>query len=305
MVERYNPVIARVMNGAIDTHVHNAPEGEMERRQDVLEAAQRAQAQGMRAIVLKNKEYSTAPLAQVVNKLVPGFTAVGAIVCDLYVGGLNPLAVDVALRQGARVVWMPTHTGHAQLERAGLLGGGDGGRPRRSPLMSEDTLRRVGEGIRLLDAEGRLVPAVHDILDLAAQHGAVIESGHIGTDELLALIQATRARGLTVICTHANFFDDAGEQKHLAAPDVLIELCNIVALGGRQTYEQLAGMIREVGAAYCVLGTDLGQFNNPYPVEGYRSFIAGLLMNGLSEEELMTVAQRNAARALHLDAEAG
>jgi hypothetical protein len=299
---QYNPVIARLMNGAIDTHVHNGPEGELERRQDVLEAAQRAQGQGMRAIVLKNKEYSTAPLAYLVNKLVPGFTAVGAIVCDLYVGGLNPLAVDMALRQGARVVWMPTHTSHAQLQRGGLLPGAGDGRPRRSTVIGEDSLRRVGEGIRLLDDAGKLLPVVHEILDLAAEHGAVIQSGHIGTDELLTLITATRERRLDVICTHANFFYGANEQKQLAAPDVFIELCNITALSGRQTYEQLAEMLRVVGASHCVLGTDLGQFNNPYPVEGYRSFIAGLLLNGVSEEDLVMAAQRNAARVLRLDA---
>ncbi|MFN8556745.1 MAG: hypothetical protein U0531_05145 [Dehalococcoidia bacterium] len=59
-------------------------------------------------------------------------------------------------------------------------------------------------------------------------------------------------------------------------------------------------MIRAAGAAHCVLGTDLGQFNNPSPAEAYRSFVAGLLLNGIPEDDMVTVAQRNASRALRL-----
>ncbi len=304
MTDTLNAVIARIMNGAIDTHVHNGPEAELERRQDVLEAAQRAQAQGMRAIVLKNKEYGTAPLATIVNKLVPGFTAVGAVVCDLWVGGLNPLAVDVALRQGARVVWMPTWTSAANLHRFGLTPGAEPPPGRRFPIGPE-SLRRIGDGIRMLDDAGRLLPVVHEILDLAAEHDAVVQSGHIGTDELRALLPATRERRLNVICTHANILLSLEEQKEVAAPDVLIELANVAVFGGRQSYEQLAEAVRNVGAERCVLGTDLGQFSNPFPVEGYRSFVAGLLLSGISEEELLLVAQRNAARVLRLDPPAG
>ena len=299
MVESNNALIERLMHGAVDTHMHNAPEAELERRQDVLEAAQRAHEQGMRAIVLKNKEYSTAPLAYLVNKLVPGFTAIGTIVCDMWVGGLNPLAVDAALRQGARVVWMPTWTSSANLRRFGLLNRA-ADEPLRAPITLR-TLQRIGEGIGLFDESGKLLPAVHEILDLAAEHHAMIHSGHIGTDELIALVQATRERRLDVICTHANMLLSPAEQKQLAAPDVLMEYSNGGPIAGRGTYADLAGMIKGVGAELCVLGTDLGQFNNPYPVEGFRSFIAGLLLNGFSEEELMWVAQRNAARVLRLD----
>jgi microsomal dipeptidase-like Zn-dependent dipeptidase len=80
-----------------------------------------------------------------------------------------------------------------------------------------------------------------------------------------------------------------------------MEHCNVVALSGRQSYAQIAEMIQAVGSQRYVLGTDLGQFNNPYPVEGYRSFVAALLLNGLSEEDLLTVALRNAVRVLRLD----
>ncbi|MFN8556743.1 MAG: DUF6282 family protein [Dehalococcoidia bacterium] len=142
----------------MDTHQHIGPEGELERRYDALDAAQQAQALGMRAIVPGHAR-PARPLAALVNRLLPGFTAVGAVVCDLWVGGLNPLAVQVALEQGARVVWMPTWTSHENLRRFDLLPGAATPPGRPLPIRVE-TLHRIGDGIRLVDNAGALVPAV-------------------------------------------------------------------------------------------------------------------------------------------------
>ena len=51
---------------------------------------------------------STVERAQVVAAAVPGVVVLGAITLNRSVGGLNPLAVEVAARQGARIVWFPT-----------------------------------------------------------------------------------------------------------------------------------------------------------------------------------------------------
>ncbi|MFN8556744.1 MAG: hypothetical protein U0531_05140 [Dehalococcoidia bacterium] len=45
----------------------------------------------------------------------------------------------------------------------------------------------------------------------------MIQSGHIGTAELVTLTKATRERGLTVICTHANMLLTVEEQRELVA----------------------------------------------------------------------------------------
>src|SRR5262245_26321465 len=57
---------ARVLAGAIDIHVHSAPD-DRPRSIDAVEVAKLARAKGMRAIVLKNHYDPTGPLAYVVR----------------------------------------------------------------------------------------------------------------------------------------------------------------------------------------------------------------------------------------------
>src|ERR1700681_4612978 len=72
-----NPT-ARALNGAIDIHVHSAPDSS-DRSVDGLEAAIMARAHGMRGIVLKNHYDSTAPLAYMVRKQVAGLEVFGGV----------------------------------------------------------------------------------------------------------------------------------------------------------------------------------------------------------------------------------
>src|SRR5207244_3864243 len=81
----------------------------------------------------------------------------GGICCDHEVGGLNPAAVEVALRTGARVVWMPTF----------------------SSVVDRRKLRLPGPGIPVIGERARLVPAAEEILRLAREHDAVVATGHI------------------------------------------------------------------------------------------------------------------------------
>ena len=62
----------------------------------------------MAGFVLKSHYGSTAERASVVRAAVPGVQTLGAIALNRAVGGINPLAVEIAAREGARTVWMPT-----------------------------------------------------------------------------------------------------------------------------------------------------------------------------------------------------
>ena len=59
--------------------------------------------------------------------------------------------------------------------------------------------------------------------------------------------------------------------------------------------------IRYIGAEHCIMGTDLGQYYNPPPAEGMRMFIALLLKNGITENEIELMAKMNPAKLLGLD----
>ena len=58
--------------------------------------------------MLKSHYAPTYERAKVVTKAVPGIQAFGAITLNHSVGGLNPVALEIAGRSGNKIVWMPT-----------------------------------------------------------------------------------------------------------------------------------------------------------------------------------------------------
>src|SRR5262245_64454209 len=137
-------------------HCHHGPDPHRARSVDAAEAVAEAAALGMAGVVLKSHAYPTGPIAILMQKTVRDLRVFGGICCDFEVGGLNPAAVEVALRTGARVVWMPTF----------------------SSVVDRRKLHLPGPGIRLLDDDGRLLPAVEEILGLVREHEAVVATGH-------------------------------------------------------------------------------------------------------------------------------
>ncbi|MEN3616265.1 DUF6282 family protein, partial [Plantactinospora sp. ZYX-F-223] len=80
----------------------------MERRIDDLDLAGRFAEVGLAGFVLKSHYVPTAERAAVVRKVRPDVDVLGALTLNGSVGGMNPAAVEIAGRQGARIVWMPT-----------------------------------------------------------------------------------------------------------------------------------------------------------------------------------------------------
>ncbi|MGH3126307.1 MAG: DUF6282 family protein, partial [Gaiellaceae bacterium] len=93
--------------GAYDLHVHVAPDVPARRIDDRM-LAQRFVGLGLAGFALKSHYTSTAERAQVVSALSPGVDVFGTLTLNWAVGGMNALAVEIAAREGARIVWMPT-----------------------------------------------------------------------------------------------------------------------------------------------------------------------------------------------------
>ena len=98
--------IDQLLKGAIDMHVHAAPDIR-ERRLDALQLARQAEQAGMKAVVLKSHCYPTAPLAYIVNQIVPGILVIGSLCLDKENGGLNPEAVEVSAELEPRLSGCP------------------------------------------------------------------------------------------------------------------------------------------------------------------------------------------------------
>ena len=162
--------------GAFDLHVHIGPDVPP-RRIDDVSLAHRCAELGLAGFALKSHYTSTAERAQVVSGVVPGVRVVGAITLNQAVGGMNALAVEIAAREGARIVWMPTVDSPA--ETAGRTDPKPGDKvPQWAKLQHE--LRGLGLGVEpvhVTDDEGRVLPETRDVLRAIARHGLVLATG--------------------------------------------------------------------------------------------------------------------------------
>jgi hypothetical protein len=103
---RFTPNVLELLEGAIDIHIHSAPDVYPRILNDV-ELALQAKDMGMQAIVVKNHFFPTEARAQLATD-VTGFPVYGGIALNLSVGGLNHHAVESSLKMGAKIVWLPT-----------------------------------------------------------------------------------------------------------------------------------------------------------------------------------------------------
>ncbi len=65
--------------------------------------------------------------------------------------------------------------------------------------------------------------------------------------------------------------------------------------------DMFAEAIKAVGADHTVIATDLGQYLNPTPADGFKEFILGLKGKGISDEQINWMAKKNPARLLGLE----
>ena len=279
------PAIDRIMEGAVDIHVHFAPDPRVERRCDALEIARDAKDMGMRGVVFKSHEYPTHPVAYTVGKVVPGISLIGGITLDVEVGGLNPMAVEASANMGGRVVWMPTFSAKADRQRQGLDG-----------------------GIYLLDQRGHLIPEVYTILEIVKQHDMVLATGHISTQESMVLVDEARNLGIhRVVVTHGTTMSfwtgmTVEDMKTLAAKGAFIEHCihAMMPLTFGLAPSKLAETLSAIGPEHCIVSTDFGQAFHPKPPEGLRMGIATLLKAGLEEVDVGMMVKDNPPRLLGL-----
>ncbi|GAA3396806.1 DUF6282 family protein [Cryptosporangium minutisporangium] len=294
-----SPLARHLVRGAYDTHVHVAPDI-MERRIDDVGLARRLAEVGLAGVVLKSHYAPTAERAQVVRGVVPAVSTLGAITLNASVGGLNPVAVEVAGRQGARIVWLPTVD--CANQRASRAQAPAGAAP---PMWAQvqDELAEAGilaPAIAVVDDDGRVVPALRDVLSLVAKHDMVLATGHLSGDEIVATVDAAVDAGVRrIVVTHPEFTSQrvpVEVQRRLAARGALMERCFTTPYTGKVAWETFFAHIRAVGPEHSVLSSDLGQPFNP-PVEDGLALLADqLLANGFTEDEVHTMAVDNSRR---------
>ncbi|MEX2261667.1 MAG: DUF6282 family protein [Bryobacteraceae bacterium] len=264
------------LHGAIDLHVHSAPDIDP-RRYDDFDLAREAAKAGMAAVLIKSHQASTVERAWLVSKVVTGIQVFGGLVLNETVGGLNPAAVRLALQLGAKEVWMPTRSSRNHRSRHGNPG-----------------------GIAIQDAECRLLPQVEEILRLLAEGDCVLGTGHLAPEESAALIHRAREVGVRkILVTHpewsATYFPIELQRQLAAGGGVFFERCFVSTTHrcGHTPFETIERAIEAVGVESTILSSDLGQPDTPPPVDGLRLYAERLRSSGFSPEQLRCMMRDN------------
>jgi hypothetical protein len=290
--------VARILEGAVDLHVHPAP-SPLPRRLDAAEAGKLAGEAGFRAIVVKSHHHSTVTdvLALESWGLKSAAARVfGGIALNGPVGGLNPKAVDLALKMGGRIVWFPTiasprhiqhHADHPDL---------------KFPKLAVRLLPE--EPIEVLD-NGRPKPEVYAILESIKEADAILASGHLAPDRITAVFEAAREVGVArLLVNHPNFVVEATyeDARRWVALGATIEhsLCMYDEESSFYHWDvdTLVAWIEAIGVEHSTLGSDLGQMSNPLPTDAFRKVVSKLLARGLDEASIRRLVCDNPAELL-------
>jgi predicted metal-dependent phosphotriesterase family hydrolase len=227
---------------------------------------------------------------------VPGIPIFGGIVLNGPYG-INPEAVQWMWRMEGgygKIVWLPTFDADNHVK----------------------TFKDAPEAIKVVDGQGKVLPAVIEVMKVCAKQNLVLCTGHASASESLALIRQAKDVGVKhVVVTHAMFTVvnmTVEQMKEAASLGAKLELDHLGTLMGPNAHmgwmthwknvsiKDNAAAIKAVGAEHFVMGTDLGQTGNPSPVDGLKAMVSGLKAEGITDAQIRTIARDNAATMLGL-----
>jgi hypothetical protein len=281
-----------LIEGSIDFHIHTGPDV-FPRLVNDIEAATQAKAAKMKAILLKNHVTGTGDRAEIASRVVD-FPVFGGIALNLPVGGVNPQAVEMALRMGAKEVWMPTiHAEHYQKAVDNV------------PMFAK-LLKSGIKGINLLQPDGSLKNEVRDVLALIAQYDGILATGHISIQEAMALVPEAKKMGIKkIVVTHPlspmeNYSISDMKQILARGATMLEHVVNDITHQMKNPIpaSKIADAIKALGPETAIMSTDSGQVINPAPVCSMENFIREMLDHGIPEKDIVLMTRDNPAGML-------
>jgi hypothetical protein len=307
----------RVLNGAIDIHVHLDPDGpgafSAERALDVFEAADIAIARGMRGMVVKaHQDMGGANAAYMIRRHKdPTFQAFGRMPANLSTGGINAATLEhfTQIRGGwGRIFEMPTVDGQYQKDPVTR-------EPQDVSTWDRERLARIRPWVKLLAPDalayvpltknGELLPEVKRVIGLMPDMRTVdsggrvvLATGHALPEEHVLVAREGRRVGLSVLITHPG---DIPQLPELAKLGAYIEMTAALVARTAASKAAAAAVIKKIGAEHIIMGTDCGTRTNPYPTDCMVMAARGLRANGITERELDLMYKVNPAKLLGLE----
>jgi Family of unknown function (DUF6282) len=292
----YPGIEDELLDGAIDHHIHAYPDF-VHRSQDMLGIAVQASKSKMRAIAFKDHWNLSAGEAYLVQQQIDEMVRDGRLEhrVEVYGGlglnlGINPEAVEVGLKYpNFKCIWLPTFKSFGWARFAGL------------DPDEENYVRLVG-------ANGEVLPNTRRVFELAADAGVAVALGHTDFEELVPLATLARELGVRTVLDHPLLELNKlllSEMEQLAALGTYVgTYCQPMIPSLYQPVQdplETVETIRRVGAERCIAASDFGQVLHLDTIDGIRVFIRGLLGFGIPEADIRTILHDNPAKLLGLD----
>lgn len=280
------------LNGVVEVHVHAKPDLYPRSYSDMelMEAGVRVQA---RAIVVKWHYGSTAARASLCNemrrRLYPDSKTemCGSIVLNKPVGGINPSAVEIALKLGAKSVWMPTMDSRNEREQKGFHDG----------LVCVEN--------------GHVTSSVREVLKLVREYDAVLGTGHLDAQESLILIDTAKNMGINrILVDHPEYWvtemNMEQQIKLVRDYDVCIGRYYAQPMQDGSFHVNLPENLeayRKIGYKNMIISTDGGQLANPHWEDALRIYMQYFADQGVPVEHINYMAKELPAKLLGLPQE--
>lgn len=277
----------RLLESAVDMHVHSIPDPEIDVGWDQLEISKKCMDMGMSAVVFKSHTIPTAATAYYVQQSIDEYAKLsgrkpikvfGGVTLNYYQGGLNSAAVEMCAQLGGKMVWLPSHDSAHHRRVMGLAG-----------------------GIELLDENDKPLPELYKIFEIIAENDMILDPCHAGTKQRFVVISEAKKVGVKkIVITHPNWNVTKATHEQMAEMAKLGAYIGIFMYGDVPNFNnpncnpmEMFEIIRKVGPEHIILASDLGTVVNMPPWEGMKLFMRIMIANGLPEKDIKRMCAEN------------
>ena len=290
--------VAELLVGAIDLHCHSGPAAMpriLDHHEELLDAA----AAKFRAVLYKDHFYAGMAHAILLEKLFPetNVKLFSGIVLNNASGGINPHAVDHAIKLGGKIVWMPTLSAanhiKAMAKRKLDLSKDLAENARSDPAFRARRQRQAHRRHQ----EGRSISL--------PRRDIILAGGHLPASELHILFDEAARRGVKkMMVNHPTYIVGCSDTdiRQLVAVGVKMEHSICMFIEGKSlkySPDDLAHLIEVAGVDNTILSSDLGLQDSQRPVDGFRSITQILLDLQMPRASIRKLISDNAARFLN------
>jgi hypothetical protein len=289
-----------MMDGAIDIHCHVDFEfsAKERKREPEFQWLPKAEALGMRGVVLKSHWWPTVNVVPYINAMSDTKVALwSSLTLNSTAGGPDPCIIEAAAALGAKMIFLPTWSARNDVVRKGFSS--------RIQYYYRSHAKLVNPNYYFLDDREKLTSLGHEIIEACKMHDLTLGTGHVSWQESLAFVEVAREMGYSqrLVITHVQAHMIAmpvDAMQRAAELGAFLESCWNALAPGRLNSPDLVKQMRAVGLRQVIASTDYFRPYSPNPAELFRMYLGMLHEGGLTQDEVRQIASINPARALAL-----